>query len=62
MSNFDPATIGTYVVSAIGVASVVSAVLPAVGPPWWMAARAIIDILAANVGNAKNAKNAPHSK
>ena len=50
----DPVTIGGYITSAIGVAAVIAAALPASGPPWWLAIRAVIDILAANVGNAKN--------
>lgn len=46
----------TFVPMAVTAAAAAAAVLPQAGPPWWIAARTLIDVLALNFGNAKNAK------
>ena len=44
----------TYGPMVIGAASAAAAVLPQTGPGWWVWTRKAIDVLAINVGNAKN--------
>ncbi len=46
----------TYGPMAIAAAAAATAVLPQTGPAWWVALRKGIDVLALNVGNAKNAQ------
>ena len=45
----------TYAPMAIAAASAASAALPQTGPAWWVTTRKVIDFLAFNFGNAKNA-------
>jgi hypothetical protein len=47
----------TFVTSVISAASIAAANLPKGGTAgWWFATRKVIDLLAQNYGNAKNAK------
>jgi len=53
------ATVGSAIVTygpwVITAAAAAAAALPAGGPAWWQGARQVIDLLAMNFGNAKNA-------
>ncbi len=49
----DVVTYGPMLVTA---AAAATAVLPQTGPAWWVAVRQAIDVLALNVGYAKNAQ------
>lgn len=44
-----------FLTTAIAAASAASAVLPQTGPDWWIKTRKVIDFLAMNFLNARNA-------
>jgi hypothetical protein len=57
MTKLTPADVVTYISAVIGVASLIAAALPQGKPGTvWANVRVVIDTLAANFGNAANAR------